>query len=118
MVKAVAVQEPGRYAAANVIGFQYELLAKMTCIIENWVSCQNFKQLETELFERCFDADMRTELQKSLQKFATQLTRGQLCADWFLLQKFRITATVSEKILLKKPSVRKELQMLLSTDQV
>lgn len=48
-VKAGAVQESGRYAVANVIWFQYELLVTISCIIENWVACPTANPLETDV---------------------------------------------------------------------
>lgn len=74
----------------------------MTDAIESWIAEQSSNSNDKILmFYKFADPPQpRVLVENAVRKRCIFLTKGQRCADWFILQQFKVTGTIAEKILL------------------
>ena len=107
--KAYAVREPCKGTLANVLRFQLDMPTEMSTTITHWVYCKHGTRLTSDIFHAGTDDNLRNETRRALLQNCHALTRGQRCADWFILRRFRVTATVASKVLLHDNGIRLSL---------
>lgn len=81
-----------------------------------WVYCPRSIPSQNDVFSTDSIDVLRNNILTELEQECHALTRGQRCADWFLLRKFRITATIAAKVLIHDNGIRNELGLPVPAD--
>lgn len=102
-VTAIAVRERGTEKATQIIRFLSAVPPGITDSIQTWVAVPRSNEDDRRLLfngkrEGCMEVQINME--DELRKRTMVLTKGQRCADWFILRQFRITGTIAGQILL------------------
>lgn len=113
--RAVAIREPTRQPVANIIRFRYDLPASLSTQVMCWVASTMPIGTKRNLYsDEKLVGDEQTwnpRIIEFLDVQCTPLTIGQRCADWFLLRRFRLTATIAAKLLQHDSTFRESLQL-------
>lgn len=102
-VTALAVRERGNDKSMQLIRFLFSVPVAINEALKTWVAVpRSNEQDQSLLFTGGSDRmiEKRSSIEGYLRQKVLVLTKGQRCADWFILRQFRITGTVSGKILL------------------
>lgn len=116
-VTAVAVRERGTPHFSKVLRFLYSTPSSFSESIETWVAVpRSHAHDEKLLFAKTLgqaasdpsaDASSpRAVIESTVLRNCCVLTKGQRCADWFIMRQFRVTGTIAGKIMLADNNVR------------
>lgn len=96
-LRALAVREPKRKSVAKIVRFIYDLPNIYIKDLEKWIGKLLSGVDDSDLFIQEGNSSLRSRTRNELKKHGP-LTRGQRCVDWFVLRRFRVTATLGAVI--------------------
>lgn len=101
-VTASAVRERGTKKHSKVVRFLYSIPTSISDAIQRWVAVPRFQQKQKSvLFGEGELSDTRTQLEQTIRERWEVLTCGRRCADWFIMQRFKITDTIARRFSCK-----------------
>lgn len=124
-VTAAAVRERGTNKFAKTLRFMYALPKCLSDLINCWVAVPKAASTAGLLFSRRqgdpsltvpsdTSVDTRDVLQRHCLSNTAILTVDQRCSDWFILRQFRVTGTMSGRLLMRDPELLHRLGMQVS----
>lgn len=116
VARACAVREPARGAVGKIIRLKYDhsdLLAQHALA---WVARPVDGDAGSTLFDEEHTVPWMSAVHDALLIECVALTKGQCCADSFLLRPFRLTATLGERVLKYHPFIRTLLALGACTE--